>query len=127
MIPEFGERIDIDRMVNSQFDELPHVIVYNKPEQSDIADISGHRLMREFELAVLIKAEASGDAVMDELASKIEAVIDQRRQLGTLWHEITLVSTVPDFDDLGAVAVGTLELTYRIKYMTDSMDPSQTY
>lgn len=126
-IPDFGGRIDIDRSINSQFNELPHVIIYNKPERSVIAGISGQRLMREFELAVLIKAEAEGDSVMDEYASKVEAVIDQRRQPGTLWHEITLVSSVPDFDDLGAVSVATLELTYLIKYMTDSANPSQTY
>jgi hypothetical protein len=125
-LPEFGGRIDIDRTINSQFDELPHVIVYNKPERSGIIDIAGSVLSREFDLAILIKALAEGDAVMDDYAALVESVVSQKRELGTLWHEVTLISSIPDFDDSGESTVGTLELVYRVKYMTLSSDPSQT-
>jgi len=105
--------------------KLPCLLVYTNSESAEVVTLTRPRLMqRDLELVVegLTKDTTSIDDALDQIALEVEEAIGSDQTLGGLGKDIVLSSSEVEISAEGDQPVGSVRLTYLVRYMAKEDD-----
>jgi len=106
---------------------LPALRIYTRRESAEISvpDSVGEKsYQRDLDLVVEGRADGTDfDDQLDQIALEVEGALEADVTLGGLAWDIELTSTEVDMAR-GDKPIGSIELTYRVRYHATAADPS---
>lgn len=120
-----GQRIFINRVIPTQIEDLPVILVYSLGENVTRFNEAPKDYKRDFNLRVEIVAAGDQDDDLDErlelIADKVESLLEQDETFGDLVSHIELKSTEYTGDHEAQSPVGMLALNYSVVFVTDAI------
>jgi|TARA_R110000851_G_scaffold5_7_gene51 hypothetical protein len=123
-----GSNIQDTRLYNLTQIQLPCLEIYTENENSEISTIGPNvTLDRELDLIVIGYAEANTgiEDTLDTIALQVENALGADLTLNNLAVTQYLENTVISFTSEGEKPIGTVTLSYKIRYMNNVLDASQ--
>lgn len=120
-----GQRIFINRVIPTQIEDLPVILVYSLGENVTRFNEAPKDYKRDFNLRVEIVCAGDQDDDLDErlelIADKVESLLEQDETFGDLVSHIELKSTEYTGDHEAQSPVGMLALNYSVVFVTDAI------
>ncbi len=100
--------------------ELPAILIYTSQENATPESFSGRRSIRDLEITIHLKIEATEDIDddLDAFAGEVEDAIDSDSTVGGTVSGIILKTTEIRIDAEGDKDIGVAVLTYECKYVS---------
>lgn len=100
--------------------ELPSILIYTLQEPSTSESLQSRRYIRDLELLIKVKVEAteSVDDVLDALVGEVEDLINADRSLSGTVLSTVQQNTEITIESEGENDVGTAILTFTCKYIS---------
>lgn len=119
-------RLFRNRMRSLETAELPAMLVYTFDEPVVKHAESPKEYERRLSLSVEIVGTASEDLddLLDDLADRVEKVINDNYDLGGLCRDIDLSNTESQYSDEGHKAAGAVRMTFIVTYYTLAVQDS---
>lgn len=123
------ERVYINRTIPTQAESLPVILIYSTGESIRRFNEAPKDYKRN--LSIRIECVASGskdddlDLLLEQLADKVEEVMEIDDTLGDLVNKSELVSTDYQADPDAESPTGILALVYDVEFFTDAIQPGK--
>lgn len=127
-LPLTGGNIQDTRLYNLTQSQLPCLEIYTENENSEISTIGPDvTLDRELDLIIIGYAEANTgiEDTLDTIALQVENALGADLSLNNLAVTQYLENTVIAFTSEGEKPIGTVTLSYKIRYMNNVLNASQ--
>jgi hypothetical protein len=117
-----GDNVVLSRATSTDADDLPQIAVYSISEGVELFDQSPKRYQRNME--VLIECAVAGDddsdldQKLEDLAEKVESILEanERLGLGDVVNSLTLIGTEYSSEGEGESPIGNLALRYTVQF-----------
>jgi hypothetical protein len=122
-----GNKVFESRVYPMQSPKLPAILIYTTNESSEESAFSAKRVQdRELDVLVegFVRAVTNFDDTLDQIALEVETAILDDTTLGGLAINTELVSTEAEYSGDSEQPVGTIRLTFRVHYRTETGVPS---
>ena len=122
-IPGVGQDVFSMRSIPTGVDSLPLILLYPKNETLDRFDEAPKRYRRSLDMIIEIQTVHDDDELltdeMDDLAAKVEQVIEDDIVIEADVEHIELKTVAYDTEGDGQSPIGAVKMTYEIEYITE--------
>lgn len=120
-----GANVFQSRVYNLQESQLPALLVYTSQEAIELADGTLDAPQRILSLVIEGKAQATANVedTLDDIAKEVEIALGADITVGGLAHGNDLTNTLKQVTAEGDQPIGSVQLTYDVKYRTPFGDP----
>lgn len=124
-----GQRVYLQRNYPMQASALPGLLIYTNSETAEPVTMTRpQKSRRELSLTVegLAKANATLEDTLDAIAREVEEALGADPSMGGLAKTSFLTGTEIEFNADGENPVGSVRLTYAVRYMTTATEVEAT-